>query len=126
MVCGRRDPDAAAGSFHRVGTVAEDAIVVALAADLAREWAEDIVVRLETLNQRAEVVARLPAEFGARLIIDIDPVNAASHSPAAAGIFLLIVGDVTTHHLRRLAAQFREVVTRKRRRRADDVFCKAR
>src|SRR5260221_11057102 len=104
MVCGRRDPDAAAGSFHRVGTVAEDAIVVALAADLAREWAEDIVVRLETLNQRAEVVACPPAEFRARLFIDIDPVNAASHSPAAAGLFLPIFRGRKRRHLRCLCA----------------------
>ena len=40
----------------------KNAVVIALAADLAREWAADVLACPQPCDQRAEIMARLPAD----------------------------------------------------------------
>jgi len=46
------------------------AIMMAVAADRSRKRAAEIVVGVQAANQRSDVVARRPAELGARLVVE--------------------------------------------------------
>ena len=100
----------AACSLHRVGTLAKIAIVITLAADLAREWTADLLASAQPRDQRAEIMAWLPAEFGARPVVDVDAIDARQHRPAAPCKFGPVVRHVTADHKRGVVAQFRRVV----------------
>ena len=53
-----------------VGAVLAAAIMMAVAADRSRKRAAEIVVGVQAANQRSDVVARRPAELGARLVVE--------------------------------------------------------
>src|SRR6266700_2278594 len=74
-------------------------------------------------RQHRASVARAQAEFSARLVVDVNSIDAGNHRPAAPRIFLLTVRHVAANHLRRVTAQFRHVIPREWRRGADDVSC---
>src|SRR5690242_6150096 len=95
--------------------------MVALRSDEPRQRATNIPTRTQQLDQRYEIVARLPAELVARALIDIDPVDAGRHLPAAARIFRLEARHPPAEDLGLISAQRRHVLRREGRGRAHDV-----
>src|SRR5439155_19460852 len=111
-----------APSLHGVRSLAKNAIVITLAADLARERTANVVGGLQPRDQCAEIMTRLPAEFGARPVVDVNAIDARNHRPAAPRIHGFIVRHVTADDPWRVVAQFRRVVAQEWRGGADDVF----
>src|SRR5688572_16806588 len=96
--------------------------MVALLANRLGERAREVVAGAQTGDDGREVVRRLPAERGAGARIDVDPVDAGKHAPAAPRIFGLEFRYAPAQRAWRIGAQLREVFGAKRRGRADDVF----
>src|SRR5579859_20088 len=70
-------------------------------------------------------MARLPAELGASLVVDIDALDTGKHSPAASVVFARIVRYVAADDLWRMVAQLGYVAAAERGGGADDIFRKA-
>lgn len=72
-----------------------------------------------------EIVTRLPGELISGAVVDVDSCDAGEHSPAAAVIFWLVLGDALPHHRWRIDAEGGSVIGQERRGGADDVFSEA-
>src|SRR4029078_134976 len=60
-------------------------------------------------------------ELAPRAMMDVCTIYTLEHSPAARGVYLLVVGEQPAHHPRRVGAELQEILRLKRTRRAHDV-----
>src|SRR5258708_39092214 len=76
---------------------------------------------MDQIDDVSKVISRAPAEITPCPFIDVDAVNARKHRPSAVGVHVFVTGHTLTYDLRRIKAEFLQVIAREGRRRAHNV-----